>query len=122
MRKFKNLEEGFLEKEYKLDRQSIEPLMECLKSVTETIGYAASDIAKNGIYTGTIISELKNHLEKLECIISVEKPYLNGIYNPNYGDSRVCKCGHAYSRHFDPYEGMDPVGCKYCGCEKFTEE
>ena len=59
MRKFKNLEEGFLEKEYKLDRQSIEPLMECLKSVTETIGYAASDIAKNGIYTGTIISELQ---------------------------------------------------------------
>lgn len=48
-----------MEKEYKLDRQSIEPLMECLKSVTETIGYAASDITKNGIYTGTIISELK---------------------------------------------------------------
>lgn len=35
-------------------------------------------------------------------------------YDPNFGDDRLCKCGHPYYRHFDTYEGMSPVGCKYC--------
>lgn len=42
-------------------------------------------------------------------------------YNPNYGDDRICKCGHPYYRHFDTYENMKNVGCKYCGCVEFTE-
>lgn len=42
-------------------------------------------------------------------------------YNPNYGDNRICKCGHAYYRHFDSHEDMDPVGCKYCECYTFIE-
>ena len=42
-------------------------------------------------------------------------------YNPNYGDDRICKCGHTYYRHFDPYEEMAAVGCKYCGCGRFQE-
>lgn len=40
-------------------------------------------------------------------------------YNPDYGDDRLCECGHPYYRHFDSYEGMAPVGCKYCGCDEF---
>jgi hypothetical protein len=40
-------------------------------------------------------------------------------YNPEYGDEKLCKCGHSYYRHFDPYEGMAPVGCKYCQCDEF---
>jgi hypothetical protein len=54
------------------------------------------------------------------------KPYLytttietTGAYNPNYGDDIECKCGHAYYRHFDTYDNMDPCGCKYCGCSEF---
>lgn len=43
------------------------------------------------------------------------------IYNPNYGDNRVCRCGHTYYRHFDSYEDMRPVGCKYCDCQEFEE-
>lgn len=46
-------------------------------------------------------------------------------YNPNYGDDRLCVCGHPYHRHFDPYENMENVGCKYrgsCGCEGFVEQ
>jgi len=43
-------------------------------------------------------------------------------YNPNYGDDRICKCGHPYYRHFDTYENMAPVGCKYCSCGKFKEQ
>ena len=38
------------------------------------------------------------------------------VYDPNFGDDRPCKCGHPYYRHFDSYENMDPVGCKYCPC------
>lgn len=42
-------------------------------------------------------------------------------YNPNYGDDRICKCGHTYYRHFDSYEKMDAIGCKYCECRVFVE-
>lgn len=43
-------------------------------------------------------------------------------YNPYYGDKRICKCGHIYERHFDGYDGMRAVGCKYCECYTFEEE
>lgn len=61
----------------------------------------------------------------------IEHPYLitryvqiieNKSYNPNYGDDRVCKCGHKYYRHFDTYESMYACGCKYCRCYEFEEE
>lgn len=57
-----------------------------------------------------------------------EKPYVEHVvitteyrYNPNYGDDRVCVCGHPYYRHFDTYEEMDACGCKYCQCHEFVE-
>lgn len=40
-------------------------------------------------------------------------------YDPLFGDDKICACGHAYYRHFDTYEKMAPVGCKYCGCGQF---
>jgi len=58
-----------------------------------------------------------------------EKPYIEQTkittklkYNPNYGDNRICKCGHPYYRHFDSYDDMRNVGCKYCSCAEFVEE
>jgi hypothetical protein len=60
----------------------------------------------------------------------VQKPYLEREkteivrqYNPEYGDDRVCKCGHPYYRHFDFYEEADrqACGCKYCECWTFEE-
>ncbi|MEZ0326991.1 MAG: hypothetical protein ACAH95_13910 [Fimbriimonas sp.] len=42
-------------------------------------------------------------------------------YSKEFGDDRQCKCGHPYYRHFDSYERMSPVGCKYCGCRRFDE-
>lgn len=42
------------------------------------------------------------------------------VYDPTYGDKKVCQCGHAYYRHFDTYEKMLHVGCKYCSCFAFT--
>lgn len=61
-----------------------------------------------------------------------EKPFLVKkivrrvkVYNPNYGDNRMCTCGHVYYRHFDSYDDMANVGCKYqgwCGCNGFEEQ
>lgn len=51
-------------------------------------------------------------------VISVKRKYK---YNPAFGDDKLCKCGHSYYRHFDTYEKMDNVGCKYCGCHHFEE-
>jgi hypothetical protein len=59
-----------------------------------------------------------------------EEPYIKKqvvtvirLYNPDYGDKRVCVCGHSYERHFDGYEDPDhqDVGCKYCYCHNFIE-
>lgn len=46
------------------------------------------------------------------------------MYNPLYGDNRICECGHPYYRHFDQFEHVDvqDVGCKYCECWTFIEE
>jgi hypothetical protein len=46
------------------------------------------------------------------------------LYNPQFGDERVCECGHTYYRHFDGYEEPDrqDVGCKYCDCHTFLEK
>lgn len=35
-------------------------------------------------------------------------------FDPDCSESILCVCGHAYYRHFDTYENMRPVGCKYC--------
>lgn len=44
------------------------------------------------------------------------------LYDSSFGDDRICVCGHPYYRHFDTYEDMYPVGCKYCGCGNFVEK
>jgi len=53
--------------------------------------------------------------------IITERVVKDRHYNPNYGDDRMCKCGHPYYRHFDSYEEMYPCGCKYCDCFTFEE-
>jgi len=78
-----------------------------------------------------IIEELMDRSSMLNLafhFIDNEPPYLEDIeikkvpkYNPNYGDDRICKCGHPYHRHFDSYEDMYPCGCKYCQCYDFKE-
>ena len=67
--------------------------------------------------------------------LKMEKPYIIETetkiietykYNPNYGDGRICVCGHEYYKHFHPYEDMQTVkmraiNCRHCGCDKFVE-
>lgn len=54
--------------------------------------------------------------------IITERVIVDYAYNPAYGDERICACGHTYYRHFDPYEKMEAVGCKYCQCLTFIEK
>ena len=54
--------------------------------------------------------------------IEIEECVIKRLYNPNYGDSRICVCGHEYYRHFDSYEDMYACGCKYCRCDNFIEK
>jgi len=39
-------------------------------------------------------------------------------YDPKFpmGDGARCACGHTYYRHYDTYDDMAPIGCKYCDC------
>ena len=64
----------------------------------------------------------------LKDTANTNEPYLSEVivqinrkYNPDYGGNQTCECGHSYDRHFDSYENMSPVGCKYCPCNHFKE-
>ena len=68
-------------------------------------------------YTEKLKDAVKTLLEQVE--IMGDK-----AYDPDFGDARLCTCGHVYYRHFDPFEGYAPVGCKYCfsdQCIRFTD-
>jgi hypothetical protein len=58
---------------------------------------------------------------ELPYVISV-RTVVEKHYNPKYGDDRICKCSHEYYRHFDTYENMHAIGCKYCPCSDFEEK
>jgi hypothetical protein len=69
--------------------------------------------------------------QKISKIVIEEnqEPYIESAniiveqnYNPVYGDDRICICGHPYHRHFDSFENMKNVGCKYCDCYDFVED
>lgn len=73
---------------------------------------------------------IENYANRLQEELDFEQPpYIEKTvtettreYNPNYGDSRRCVCGHPYERHFDSYENNRAVGCKYCTCYDFVED
>lgn len=69
---------------------------------------------EKSILTGDVINNDEPYLVVPNIVIDYK-------YNPNYGDDRVCECGHNYYRHFDSYENMGGVGCKYCRCCEFKE-
>lgn len=48
---------------------------------------------------------------------------LGPVWSPNADQDAKCGregCAHPYHRHFDSYEDMAPVGCKYCSCHRFV--
>lgn len=50
--------------------------------------------------------------------IKVKRRY----YNPDYGDDRICQCGHPYNCHFDSDADMLDLGCNSCECFVFMEK
>jgi len=75
------------------------------------------------------LCDMKKIIEDWDFEEDMEEPYIEEKffhiirkYNPNYGDDRICKCGHPYYRHFDTYDDMFPCGCKYCRCDTFKEK
>jgi hypothetical protein len=77
-------------------------------------------LVKNGISEDdpTFVSKLENLCNFVEDIIDYVSDGTiidyEPEYDPNYGDNVECKCGHPYYRHFDTYDNMAPIGCKYC--------
>ncbi len=72
------------------------------------------------------MKELIAEYENNEQLDNSKKPYIyehsvevKRTYNPEYGDDKICECGHPYYRHFDSYEDMEACGCKYCSCYDF---
>jgi hypothetical protein len=43
------------------------------------------------------------------------------VYNPAYGDKRICQCGHDYIDHFED-DNKAPMGCRKCECYVFMEK
>ena len=71
------------------------------------------------IDTGYYCATCKERLHACHCLAPAYAWGPN-FYDPNFGDQKLCKCGHHYYRHFDSYEDMNPVGCKYCGINCLT--
>ena len=77
-------------------------------------------------YARLVIRILENHsssdvneLRQIGETVSLIEDMVNRLWDSERDQLEKCKCGHAYERHFDSYEDMYPVGCKYCECWTF---
>lgn len=64
--------------------------------------------SKLGIFLDNEVGEKWRHADSPSC-----------NYDKEFGDDKLCNCGHPYYRHFDTYEDMENVGCKYCSCHNW---
>lgn len=78
-----------------------------------------TDVELLAVYK-TCRSEKEVEPDKGEPYIKTLELKEKWAYNPDYGDDKMCECGHPYYRHFDTYDDMYPCGCKYCGCFTFN--
>jgi hypothetical protein len=81
------------------------------------------------IYNENLIKDFSEIVGFIVIRENNDEPYkrdfdldIKWAYNPEYGDERICECGHPYYRHFDSYDDMYACGCKYCGCDEFIEK
>lgn len=97
----------------------------------EDIRYKYGDAPPELDFVRTTVEDAQALRDKLDELIKLHQesqlPYLlethttvEKVYNPLYGDDKVCVCGHTYYRHFDSYDEMSNVGCKYCSCHDFV--
>jgi len=94
-----------------IKRKIVEGQIEIINKIIENAHLKMSDIEDN---TYLSLGSKPSEPYKKGIILSLEKEW-----NPEYDQNSICECGHSYYRHFDSYENMDSVGCKYCGCYDF---
>lgn len=66
----------------------------------------------------SLVEVKTKELKKCHCEWCPEHAGL-GEYDEDFGDDEECKCSHPYYRHFDTYDKMRAIGCKYCYCHNF---
>lgn len=100
-----------------LDKRILECLFHNAEKDWSQFDYVYS--CKEGFDTKDILGAYA----ELKCKLGMgsETETLAFVYDPSHGDNNLCECGHTYVRHFDPYEDMAPVGCKYCMCEGYKK-
>ncbi|AVD99357.1 hypothetical protein SEA_BILLNYE_185 [Streptomyces phage BillNye] len=59
--------------------------------------------------------------EDMRAIAADIDKQLKRMWDEGHDQEALCLCGHSYYRHFDSWEGMEPIGCKYCECDTFEE-
>ena len=105
----------------KMETLDIEMLVEFQEFVNRECAENIKEIIRSGSVETDFLTKITIALGMMEKELKKEKPYVNGKYNPKYGNNRICRCGHTYERHFDFYDDAEPVGCKYCDCDHFVE-
>ncbi|AXH49265.1 hypothetical protein HWB76_gp137 [Streptomyces phage Blueeyedbeauty] len=58
-------------------------------------------------------------LRRIGEIVEQLETEIARVWDENRDQDELCKCSHPYHRHFDSYEDMHPIGCKYCECDTF---
>lgn len=83
------------------------------------------DQFKDNFFSNATVESILEWAHQNQYIAKISNYYPFGRppYDSNYGDDVMCQCGHPYYRHFDTYDKMSAVGCKYCGweCEQFQK-
>lgn len=98
-----------------------EPIREDFKTEAERDAFVAGlEAGYEGAETFTSYSDVVSFRKDLEPPY-IEESHVIKIkkYNPDYGDKRLCRCGHSYVEHFDRYDNMRSGGCMYCHCATF---
>ena len=98
-----------------------------LEKVCNTLnnGKYMVDIREDGIYIRLAGNEDSGYAFSEEFVkvypLKSSHTQPSVAYDKNFGDNRLCECRHPYYRHFDSYDNMAAVGCKYCQCDGFKE-